>query len=370
MFLQGSAWGVFGGALIGLVLERRPMQTVEWLAAIGSLLAAGWVTSLVVVTWLGFQVNPPRNNGSIAFMGAALGLIAWLTFSRCASGLRGALLGYIGFGLGMAVGRLLGNAANILQGPLGTTINHWNVMETSCGFIGGFIFCFGMVNRVYPEPPEEKNVSLASVYGIVYALGVIPLWHRLGRIDPDKKLTEWAASLDSYGYADPEKVARTILWLVDGVCVLGFVGAAIWLAIHFQRRQRFAAFPVIWLSGTMLLFQNLTALFFFYPHREHYINMHVVFWVLFGLMALYVAFARNKPVKVDAEASSDVVERPPNTLAWLTAAAGVLALTVFAAGFVNGERTMQSANTRWPIWAWTHGPFPRDNAPANSPDGR
>ena len=88
LFLQGSAWGVFGGALIGLILERRPMRTGEWLGAIGTVLAAGWFTSLVVVTWLGFQINPPRNNGSIAFMGGAAGLIVWLAFNNKPTGLR------------------------------------------------------------------------------------------------------------------------------------------------------------------------------------------------------------------------------------------------------------------------------------------
>ena len=37
LFLQGSAWGTFGGALIGLMLERKPMRTGEWLGLIGSI---------------------------------------------------------------------------------------------------------------------------------------------------------------------------------------------------------------------------------------------------------------------------------------------------------------------------------------------
>jgi hypothetical protein len=57
--------------------------------------------------------------------------------------LRGAVLGYVGFGLGMAGGRLLGNIANTMQDHYEFSINHWNVMEVSCGFIGGFIYCFG-----------------------------------------------------------------------------------------------------------------------------------------------------------------------------------------------------------------------------------
>src|SRR5580692_4424407 len=43
LFLQGSAWGTFGGALIGLMLERKPMQIGEWLGLIVTTLLAGWL---------------------------------------------------------------------------------------------------------------------------------------------------------------------------------------------------------------------------------------------------------------------------------------------------------------------------------------
>ena len=355
LFLQGSAWGTFGGALIGLMLERRPMRNGEWLGLIGSVLFAGWATSFLVVDVLGFQINPPRNNGSIAYMGAAIGQLVWLACNDKPTGLRGALLGYVGFGLGMAAGRLLGNAANVLQGEYGFTINHWNVMETSCGFIAGFIYCFGMVDRAYPEPPERENMPLASAYGITYVLGLIPLWHRLNRIRPAAKTAEWAAALKSYGYADPERLAGTVLWLIDGVCVLGFVGAAVWAAAHYRRRPRWAAFPVLWLSGTMLLYQNLNALYFFYPSRPKLVNMHNVFWVLFGLMALYALIARPRP----AAEPSDAGPEPPFPWGrWVLGSVAAFALVVVLAGRVNGEKTMVTANTRWPVWSWSDGPFP------------
>jgi hypothetical protein len=358
LFLQGSAWGTFGSGLIGLMLERKPLRTGEWLGLIGSVLLGGWLTSFLVVDVLGFHINPSRNDGSIAFMGGALAQLIWLACNHKPSGLRGALLGYIGFGLGMAGGRLLGNVANVLQGPSGSTINHWNVMETSCGFIAGFLYCFGMVDRAYAEPPEDENIPLASTYGILYALGLIPLWHRLNRIQPvDAKLAAWAKELRSSGFADPEGLARTILWLIDGVCVLGFVGAAIWMVIHFRRGQRWAMLPVLWLSATMLLFQNLNALYFFYPHRPNYINMHNVFWVMFGLMALYAALARPRPVPVPEDASLEAEPRF-SWASWIAGAVAVLGLVVFLAGYVNGEQTMKTANTRWPAWSWQQGPFP------------
>ncbi|MGD9723508.1 MAG: hypothetical protein AB7O59_19500 [Pirellulales bacterium] len=359
LFLQGSAWGTFGGALIGLVLERKPMTTVEWLGWLGSIFMGGWLTAFLVIVVLDFDINPPRNNSSIAMMGAALAQILWLAASNKPSGLRGAVLGYVGFGLGMSVGRLLGNLANVLQAQFDFTINHWNVMETSCGMIGGFIFTFGMVNRPYPEPPEKEGVRLASVFGMIYLLGLIPLWHRLGRIRTAEKLAEWTERLKGYQYADPAAHAESTLWWIDAVCVLGFVGAALWIAIYFARAQRLAAFPVVWLCGTMLLFQNLNALYFYYPRDPKLINMHNVFWMLFIPMVLYAVFVRLQPTTVPAPTEG---AREPrfHWLGWLAGAAATVGLVIVLAGFINNEQTMRSANTRWPQWTWTEGPFPRD----------
>ena len=217
---------------------------------------------------------------------------------------------------------MLGNLANMLQPQLDFTINHWNVMETSCGAIGGFIFCFGMVNRAYPDPPEKESITLNSVFGMIYVLGLIPLWHLLSRIDSAKKLEEWTASLRGWNYADPDSLAQTVLWLLDGVCVLGFVGVALWMVIYFARWQRLAALPVLWLSFTMILFQNLNALYFFYPSRERFVNMHNVFWAMFALMLAYALFARPKPVAEPQDANAP--EPFFHWLGWLAgAAAGV-----------------------------------------------
>jgi hypothetical protein len=372
LFLQGSAWGTFGGALIGLILERQSLRTVDWLGYLGSILIGGWLTYFLVVIVLGFHINPPRNDTSIAFAGAAIAQLVWLATHDKPTGLRGAFFGYIGFGLGMSMGRLLGNLANDFQG-VGMTINHWNVMEVSCGFIGGFIYANGMLGYRYPDPPDDEGMPLVSFYGILFTLGLLPLWHRVGRSTTAEKLADWTKSLKSYGYADPEGMAHTVLLLLNSVCVIGFVGVVFWLIIHSKRLQRFSALPVLWLSGTMLLYQNIHALYFFYPTNWSRVNMHGGLWLLFLSMVAYVILNRPHPAPscepisiTEAEGSAVLTldhERVPWGR-WILATITTFALVIILAGVINGERTMKSAHTRWPLWSWNQGPFPgREAAP-------
>jgi hypothetical protein len=91
--------------------------------------------------------------------------------------------------------------------------------------------------------------------------------------------------------------------------------------------------------------------------------MHTLFWVLWGLMVLYVVVSpvfRPAPAKERAEGEPEPSFPYP---AWFAGTAVSLAAFIVIAGFVNGEQTMKSANTRWPRWVWTDGPFPRDKAP-------
>ena len=349
LVLQGSAWGCFGCALLGLALEKDRLKATELVSAVVTVLLAGSAVYFLVVTLLGFHINPPRSDLSIGYTGGVIGLFIWLVLNKKRYGFKGALFGYIGFGLGMAMGRFLANVSYLQT----FSINHWNIMEVSCGFIGGFVFTFGMLGKKFPDPPEGEGYPLLSVYSVFYVMTFIPIMHRLLRIRPEEKLQHWANLLESYRYSNPEAFSRGILAAIHVVCFLGFVGAGIWLWLHFRNKHRFAAFPILYFSGLMLLIQNLNALFPFYPYQPRSIRMHLVFWVIYALMIAYAVWGKRP----DVTDPDEVAERV-NWRKWVAGAVAVYVFIIVMAGFVNGEKTMASANTRWPLWSW------RDDLPS------
>ncbi|HOZ49213.1 MAG TPA: hypothetical protein PLO37_23345 [Candidatus Hydrogenedentes bacterium] len=349
LFLEGGAWGCFGGALIGLALERKRITATEFASMVITVLLVGAAGYGLVVGVLGFHINPERSDLTIGFTGGVAGLFLWLALSRYRYTLKGALFGYVGFGLGMSLGRLLANIS-YLQ-PL--NVNHWNIMEVSCGLIGGFVYTYGMLGREFPKLPEEDGHSLLSVYGAFYVMAGIPLAHRIIRVPAAEKLDQWTKTLESYGYANASDLSARTMHALHVVCVFGVLGAVVWFCLHRRDKHRFAAFPILFFSLLMLLIQNLNALYLYYPRQPHTINMHTVFWILLGLMALYALFVKQRPL-VETD---DVCERVP----WRRAVVGALAayaLIVIAASFVNGEETMRSACTRFPVWSWQDGPPP------------
>ncbi|MBP3957366.1 hypothetical protein J8F10_19140 [Gemmata sp. G18] len=348
LFLQGGCWGTFGGGLAGLLAERRAVRTGDWVGLLASVVLGGWLAPALLVDAIGFHINPPRNNIAVAFLGAALGQFAWLAWTRRAAGLRGALYGFVGFGLGMAGGRLLGNAAVHLE-VWGYTINHWNVMEITCGFVGGGVFTYGMLGLGRVDPAGEPDeFRLPAVLGAVFVLGVIPAWHRLTRVP--EKVAGWGATLRELGHADG--LAGTVLRGTDAVCVAAGAGAVLW-ALALARGWRWpAALPVIGLSVAMLVFQNLTALYFWRPARPGYLDTQTGFWILFAFVLAYPILARPR------ERALVEPERPVRWGRLILGTAATLGVIVALAGFTNGERTMRTANTRWPVWSWNDGPFP------------
>ena len=300
-----------------------------------------------MVTLLGFHINPYRSDISIGYTGGAIGLFVWLVRHKKRLGFKAAFFGYLGFGLGMSLGRLLANLFYLQP----FTINQWNIMEVMCGFIGGGIFTWGMLGVSLPDRPRRPLIDTCA---IVYVVALIPLFHRLLRLPryfDGVGDNDWSLRLAKYGYENPEELGQLILMLINGLCVAGFIVAALWMFAHFTRRSRWSPTPVLGLSLTMLLIQNLHVLFLLYPHVTGSIDMHFVYWVMIGLMMLYATAWNNAPFTIDPELAERVRWKR-----WTLVGVGVFLLMIVLAEWINGEQTMQSACTRFPIWSWRDGP--------------
>ena len=351
LFLQGGAWGFYGGALVGMALERERATWADWAGGIGVMIVSSFLTYWLIYEAIGFDINPPRSNSALAHLGGAIGLFGWFFFRKLPVATRASLLGFVGFGLGMAGGRLVGNVFHNLEGSF--EINHWNTMEVSCGLIGGFIFAFGMLGMRFRDRATDKLLTLWDGIAAVFVLGLIPLFHLLTRVE-DQDRAGWGTKLAEYGSS---WTASGIGLSLQVVVLLGFVGAALWLYGQATGKERWGALPVLWLSFVMLLFQNFRALYFFTPAKQNYIDMHSVFWLLFLAMAGYVAWREYQEGHSDECDSDEESDTVPWKL-WSTVALVGLVIIVLGAGLVNGPTTMKTANTRWPVWSWSQGPFP------------
>jgi len=358
LILQGGAWGCFGCCVLGLLLEKEPLKVWEWAVAIGVTVAYGLVFWFLVVRLIGFNINPGRDNTSVAYTGGVIGLFVWLVSNKKHCGFRGAFFGYIGFGLGMAGARFLANVRdytsftiggwNVLQGVFS---GFGNIMELIVGLIGGFIFTWGMLGKKAPDFPEDKNYyKLLSVCSIFYVLAGIPILHRLLRatsppVTGDDRMPRWTELLQRYGYADPVGLAHKIPTLVTMVCVIGIVAAVLWLLWHFRNKYGFAAFPVLALTALMIAIQNIDNQYLFYPFRQAPGKM-LIFPGIFVLMLLYVIFGKRPDVTEPDEVAEHV-----NWRRWVVGAVIAYLLIVVLSGPVNAGRQDQVPleNMRFPV---------------------
>ena len=67
---------------------------------------------------------------------------------------------------------------------------------------------------------------------------------------------------------------------------------------------------------------------------------------------------RLPPVYAIADNEDDEDEWGHAALGWGTGLLALLVITVIAAGSVNGEKTMKSAEMKWPQWSFRDGPPP------------
>ena len=334
--VQGGAWGCFGCCFVGLLLEKDRLKASEWVSAFATILVSGLLLYYVVVNLIGFHINPGRSDELIAYTGGVIGLFVWLILNKKRSGLRAAFFGYIGFGLGMSMGRFLANVRDystwtigdwkVLEGLFG---GFGNIMELIVGLVGGFVFTYGMLGKKCPDFPEDKHYKLLSAYSIFYILAWIPILVRLRKIPDPKRLERWTGTFGGAGYPDPAALAARVPTAISIVCVIAVVGALVWLFLHSRNKYRFAAFPILCLAGVMVVIHNIDFLYFFIPLR-------IVPWKMFLfpgmllLMILYVIFAKRPEITEPDEVADRV-----HWGRWVVGVLVVYALMVVHSGPVN-----------------------------------
>jgi hypothetical protein len=354
LFCQGAAWGIYGCAALGLVLERKRLTVAEWASAFAAVYLGGFLLHWAVVDAIGFDVNPPRSNLSVAHFGGAIALFVWLVVNKRRVGLRAALFGFFGFGIAMFLGRLLNMWSYQLPIPQS---GYWNLNEVVVGFLGSFVFTYGMLGYDFPDFPSEerRTYSFLNLFGILFVMVGIPLRHRFSLFRPEERLEAWAQQFERYGVENPEAWPSFIVELLNAVCLLAVVGAIVWIVI--QRRQLFAlrAFPVFCLTFLMMMYQKFHAHYFWYPRDGFKLNMHDVYWGMFAVMIVTAFFSRSP---YGQKSDQEMTKLP--WFRWVASTVAVYVLVLLAAGLhVNKDgKTMGAANTRFPIWVHSDGPFP------------
>ena len=354
LILQGGSWGIFGTAAIALLLDKKTIKAGEVVAMAGFIFLSGLFFSLIILKWWGFHVNPPRGDSLVNHFGGATGLVIWLVLSKRMYALRGALIGFVGFGLGMSLGRMNANILDYFH----VAINSWNVMEITCGATGGFLFAYFMMDRTFPEPLLEKPLHhTASAAGSVFVLGIIPLMQWLGT--NKKEIQGMQASLETWGFPNAQAIAGNMLTWIHITLALGFLFGLTWVYLYLKDKRHYPWFPILALGLTIMCIDLFARLYCYYPPpKEGYIDMRTCTIGLYILMALYVIIREWKFPHSVYEFSDKKTEKVP-WKTWIIATLCAYCLMLFVSDFTNTELMKRKiSNTRFPVWnRMNDGPF-------------
>jgi len=354
LILQGGSWGIFGTAAIALLLEKKSIKLIEIVSLAGFVYLFGWIFSLIIVKWSGFHINPPRGDSLVNHFGGAIGLIIWLAHSKRMYALRGALIGFVGFGLGMSIGRMNANILDYFHIP----INSWNVMEITCGAMGGFLFTFFMLERNFAEPQLGKPLlRTAASVGMIFILGIIPLLQWIGT--NKQEIQDMQAKLETWGFINAPSIAGNTIIGIKITLLVGFVFGVVWIFLYFKDKKQFAWFPVMALGLTIMFIDLFTRLYFYYPPpQKGYIDMRTCTIGIYLLMAVYIAIREWRYPHTTGEFNDEKTEKVPWKI-WLLTTFFAYLVMLFVSGFTNTELMKRKiSNTRFPVWnRMNDGPF-------------
>lgn len=174
--IKGAAWGLLGGAFIGIALDRQRYSNAQ--------LMAGFAV-MVLGTWLGWhflndpkliyfsnRLDRPREEVWAGLWLGGLALLVWLR-SRVPSlfALYGAIGGGVGFGFGASL-QPLGKAV-----WAGMPLGWWKAMELTFGALLGlaFVLCAWRLRDHLagaPSPPAPSHPLPGAFLGAILAIGL------------------------------------------------------------------------------------------------------------------------------------------------------------------------------------------------------
>jgi hypothetical protein len=137
--IKGGAWGLLGGAFIGMALERRRHSTGRVIAGCSLMVFGTWLGWYVVnspkLIYFSNRFDRPREELWAGLWLGGLFLLAWLR-SRVPSNF--ALFGAIGGGIGFGVGASLQPIGGVVWA--GMPLGWWKAMELTFGGLLGLAY--------------------------------------------------------------------------------------------------------------------------------------------------------------------------------------------------------------------------------------
>jgi hypothetical protein len=181
--IKGAAWGLLGGAMIGIAFTRERYRTPDLIAGLGLLVAGTWAGWKLVnqpkLIYFSNRLDRPRAELWAGLIAGALLLLLWLSWrSGARMAWRFALWGALGGGVGFAAGA----AIQVWGRPVVPVfpLGWWKVMELTFGALLGLAFgCCAWRNRSELAVAKRTAPALlglpSAVYMAIAAVG-IGLW--------------------------------------------------------------------------------------------------------------------------------------------------------------------------------------------------
>jgi hypothetical protein len=186
--IKGAAWGLLGGAFIGIALDRQRYTTAQLLAGFAIMVLGTWLGWLFLnnpkLIYFSNRLDRPREELWAGLWLGGLFLLAWLR-SRVPSlfALYGAIGGGIGFGVGASL-QPLGRAV-----WAGMPLGWWKAMELTFGGLLGlaYVLCaWRLRDQLAARPAAATATPLPGAFlaaSIAIGLAIVAGQYVAARFD-------------------------------------------------------------------------------------------------------------------------------------------------------------------------------------------